>query len=211
MIHWWLCADPVAAGPWLAPQERRVLDGLRVDKRRRDWLLGRWTAKSLIRTYLQRKNGADVDISHIAVLADDDGAPHAVVAGHRLAASISISHSHATAFCALSASGSIGADIEKIEARSELFVADYLTVEEQSAVASTPTPDRARLINAIWSAKESILKARRTGLREDPRSICCLPRYEETAWQRVATPGRDGTNAWWRSTPDHVLTVAAIG
>jgi len=210
VIRWWLCEGPVSAGPWLAPQERGVLAGLRVEKRRADWLIGRWTIKNLIRTTLKRTNGADVDLSHIAVLAGDDGAPHAVVAGRPLHGSVSISHSHGVAFCALAEHGDVGADIERVEPRSPRFVADYFTPEERSAVASAVPIERDRLANAIWSAKESVLKARKTGLRDDPRSISCLPRNDGAAWRAVSTPSNSDVTAWWRETHDHVLTLAVL-
>ena len=44
----WLtaCAADVPAGDaWLSAAERHVQSGLRIEKRRADWRLGRWTAK----------------------------------------------------------------------------------------------------------------------------------------------------------------------
>ena len=37
--------DLPSALSWLGEKEQEVLAGLRFEKRRQDWLLGRWTAK----------------------------------------------------------------------------------------------------------------------------------------------------------------------
>ena len=60
---------------WLTGDERAVLAGLAVAKRRADWRLGRWTAKALLSTVL----GAPP--ARVTVAAADDGAPEAFVDG----------------------------------------------------------------------------------------------------------------------------------
>ena len=63
----------------------------------------------------------------------------------------------------------LGCDLEVIEPRSEEFVADYFTTEEQKMVSQAPIADRSKLLALLWSAKESALKALREGLRFDTR------------------------------------------
>ena len=60
---------------WLTGGERAVLAGLAVAKRRADWRLGRWTAKSLLAAVL------DVPLDRVEVRAADDGAPDVFVDG----------------------------------------------------------------------------------------------------------------------------------
>ena len=65
----------------------------------------------------------------------------------------------------------LGCDLEEIEPRSAGFVADYFTQREAAAVAAVPATARDIAVNLLWSAKEAVLKARRTGLRSDTRSV----------------------------------------
>jgi hypothetical protein len=59
----------------------------------------------------------------------------------------------------------------QVEARSEGFIADYLSADEQALVARTSPAERSALVTLFWSAKESALKALRTGLRLDTRCV----------------------------------------
>jgi 4'-phosphopantetheinyl transferase len=89
MIHWLLnsIADIpalVQANPpldWLCEAERLRLDGLRVEKRRRDWMLGRWTAKQLLQAYCQQAHGFRPPLEALIVgRVQDTGAPVAALA-----------------------------------------------------------------------------------------------------------------------------------
>jgi 4'-phosphopantetheinyl transferase len=170
----------------LHPLEEAHLAGLRVVKRRREWLLGRWTAKQLVRMYLTRQGGQALpSLATILILADADGAPYAALASSasaradafvRLPLSLSISHSGDRALCALDdrPGVTVGADIERIEPRAWGFVEQFFTATERAAVAAAVT-ERDAFITAVWSAKEAVLKALRLGLRVDTRQLSCLP------------------------------------
>jgi 4'-phosphopantetheinyl transferase len=67
-------ANGLAPAGLLAPEERERYETFRVPKRRRDWLLGRWTAKQLGRLYLTL-DGAPRRADEIVVRADSDGSP----------------------------------------------------------------------------------------------------------------------------------------
>ncbi len=86
-------------------------------------------------------------------------------------------------------------------------------------VAQASAAEQPALVTAIWSAKEAILKALRTGLRLDTRTIQCLmpvtlPVTDE--WQVFApeipdelAPGATW-QGWWRRPlqhPDFILTL----
>lgn len=118
MIHWLIqsfddCPEILRSDvppAWLGPAERRRLAGFRVDKRRRDWLLGRWTAKNLVQRYLAETRDERPALNEIYIGADPDGAPYAARCEgeggwgdlfERLPVSLSISHSHGVAFCGL--------------------------------------------------------------------------------------------------------------
>ncbi len=86
---------------------------------------------------------------------------------------LTISHSGHLALCAL-ASGPglrVGADLEKIEPRTETFILDYFTPAECQLVEAASAESRAVLVTLIWSAKEAMLKALGVGLRWDTRMV----------------------------------------
>jgi 4'-phosphopantetheinyl transferase len=185
---------------WLSPAEQQRT--FKAEKRRRDWLLGRWTAKNLVQRYLAQTTGETPALDEIFIGADADGAPYASCEGReascegRLPVSLSISHSHGTAFCGLvetplaqrcegqedrpsplAPRPSLGCDLELIEPREGNFRDNFFTAEEVAAVRALREQDAAQddiLTTAIWSGKEAVLKALREGLRIDTRRITCL-------------------------------------
>ncbi|MCB0044826.1 MAG: 4'-phosphopantetheinyl transferase superfamily protein [Caldilineaceae bacterium] len=234
MIHWLVQTanenpDIARGAPppdLLSEREAAQLATLRVIKRRRDWLLGRWTAKALLQQALAEKR---LSLTQILIDNDADGAPFASIENRgrlqRLDWSLSISHSHGAAFCAAHpASGreeryAIGADLEFIEQREANFVQDYFTAVEAERVSLASPGARDAVITGIWSAKEAALKALRTGLRLSTRRIeCLLPGLlpADDVWHPFtlhapdeATPGVSWSG-WWRRPvqhPDFVMTL----
>jgi hypothetical protein len=133
----WLADVPPDDG-WLSPGEREVLAGLRVEKRRSDWRLGRFTAKTAVARWL------GVPISHVEIVAAADGAPEARLDGGAAPVSPSLSHHAERALVVVGdAATSLGCDLELIEPRSRAFVSDWSL--RQSARWST-VPVRA----ATW-------------------------------------------------------------
>ncbi|HEU4734661.1 MAG TPA: 4'-phosphopantetheinyl transferase superfamily protein, partial [Kofleriaceae bacterium] len=156
-------ADLPGSLAWLAPDERARLDAMHVAKRRDDFLLGRWTAK---RALAARLSPAP-PLAALAIRPAADGAPEAYLDGAALPVTLSLSHSAGRALAAVCDAGTaLGADLERVEPRSELLVDEFFTPGEAAHIAACPPPGRDRAITLIWSAKESALKARRTGLRE---------------------------------------------
>ena len=204
-------------------------DGLKSDKRRHDWLLGRWTGKRLVR----RAIGNGIPLDGIEILAADNGAPvvsiqYSVSWGSSPLATthfqlptvtLSISHSANRAFCGVAQGDGIpfGVDIEWIENRTETFVRDYFVLDEIALVEGTSPPLRAGMVTAIWSAKEAALKAIRVGLSADTFSVHCLPRGDgwkswfpvEIVWDedKLKHPAH-ALSSWWRIEDGFVLTVA---
>jgi 4'-phosphopantetheinyl transferase len=203
VIYWHLCpgaprtVEGSAYPDFLSASEIDTYAGLRFPKRRHEWLLGRWTAKQLLRRSIEAY--CDLPLPAISVAADPDGAPYLAVEGEgRLPASLSISHRAGRAFCALSPtiSPSIGVDLEQIEPRSAAFVHDFFTADEAARVWDCPDSDRDTLVTVIWSAKEAMLKALREGLRLDTRlvEIGPVPRIEQTPPDSIA--GAAAVSPW---------------
>ena len=236
MIHWLVQSTNECAGLFdgsipaglLSQPEQTRLAALKSDKRRSDWLLGRWTAKHLLQAYVEQHTNTRLPLDAITVANDSNGAPFAsITADIRLdnPPELSISHSNDWAFCALSPDNQvqIGADIELIEPRSWRFVEDYFTAEEIERVLAAPAEYHDTLITAIWSAKEAVLKALQLGLTVSTRQVICLPEQNhlETNWFTIDVDCNPNLlrykneqlfqiTGWWRVMDNYVLTLAAF-
>lgn len=194
---------------WLRPNESEVQAALRVQKRRTEWRLGRFAAKHAVAVRL----GGDP--AEIEVRAAPDGAPEAFRNGELLPLAISISHRLDRAICAV-ADGEIavGCDLELIERREDVFVTDFFTESERRAVVNAAPHERDALITLIWSAKESVLKALREGLRVDTRDIEVENPEVPDAKRWTPIKLRDGRSGetysgWALSEGGYLVTVAA--
>jgi 4'-phosphopantetheinyl transferase len=205
------------ADDWLSPNEQALLNAMRFAQRRNDWRLGRWTAKNALALYfLYLKLPSDPQVlASIEIRAAPSGAPEAYLSNQPAAATISLSHRAGMAACAVTAAGlELGCDLERVEARSEAFVADYFTTAEQSLIAHASVADRPRLLAILWSAKESALKALHQGLRLDTRSVIVSPSealWNLHGWSAMRVSQADGRTfcGWWQHADGLVRTVVA--
>ncbi|HET7784419.1 MAG TPA: 4'-phosphopantetheinyl transferase superfamily protein [Myxococcales bacterium] len=201
MIHALLKSARPPSLDFLAAGERARAASMHVARRRDEFLLGRWAAKSLIASVLDCAPGPSLEVRAAA-----SGQPLAFLEGAPLRLSISISHREGLALAALDDQGSpLGADLEHLEPRSAAFVRDYFTELETEAVARG---DPELVANLIWSAKESALKALGTGLAADTRSIEVELGPELAGpWQPLLIRGAPGLQGFWRRHGGHVLTI----
>ena len=207
-------SDLPPANDWLSTAETICLAGLRFAKRRDDWRLGRWTAKQAVASYLNLPDNCS-DLARIEIRPAASGAPEAFVDNFRASATISLSHRNGRALCAVAPSGvDLGCDLEIVEPRSEAFVADYFTTEEQELIASTSPADKSQMVALFWSAKESALKALREGLRLDTRSVSVTLADSSGAaarWNPLSVRTLDGSSfrGWWRNSNGILRTLVA--
>lgn len=214
---YWLTggADDVPPGSdWLGGRELEKLEQMRFTKRRADWRLGRWTAKRAVCSFLSLSDSV-AEPSAVEIIAAADGVPELFVSGVTSHATVSISHSHGTGFCVLSPGGlAVGCDVEAIEPRAGRFAADYFTSSEILTIERASGEDRVLLTTLVWSAKESALKALRTGLDRDTRSVEVRDVAAESGangWKRLAIDCDGGENqffGWWRGEGKLVYTIA---
>jgi 4'-phosphopantetheinyl transferase len=210
-------ADVPAGEEWLSAGEALRLNAIPFAKRRNDWRLGRWTAKSACAAYL--KAPADPQVfREIEIRPAPSGVPELFFRNNPATVTISLSHRAGTALCAVAPSGvALGCDLEVVEPRSDAFLADYFTAEEQALVARAPVADRSRLLALLWSGKESALKALREGLRLDTRCVIVDP--VDALWQANSLNGwkplrvhhTEGQiyHGWWQYSGNLVRTVVA--
>jgi 4'-phosphopantetheinyl transferase len=228
--------DVPAENDWLSANETLCLNSMRFPKRRTDWRLGRWTAKRALAICLTRPTHPEA-LAGIEILASRSGAPEVVLTGQPAAVTISLSHRGGAAVCAVALSGAaLGCDLELIEPRSDCFVADYFTTEEQAFVAGAAAADRFRRLALLWSGKESTLKALHEGLRLDARCVQAIPLDEQfteasakggchvspastrpssndfTGWHPLQVRYRLGAvfSGWWQQSASLVRTIVSI-
>jgi 4'-phosphopantetheinyl transferase len=199
---------------WLSENEAVCLSGLRFAKRRADWRLGRWTAKRALSVCLNMPGHPQL-FKKMDIRPAPSGAPEVFFADQPSAVTISLSHRDGVAACAVAMSGvEMGCDLEIIEPRSDAFVADYFTPEEQAMVARASAEDRPRLLALLWSAKESALKALHEGLRLDTRCVAVsllAAAFDLNGWSplQVRYTGGQVFHGWWQNTDNILRTVVA--
>ena len=216
-VYWLeqVVADMPADTNWLGSGEALCLSNLRVAKRRADWLLGRWTAKRALAVFLNLADDLG-SLAGIEICAAPSGAPEAFVAHRPLAVTISLSHSSGKALCVLApGTAALGCDVERIEPRSQGFVDDYFTSQEQALIEQSSALDRSTLETLLWSGKESTLKALHCGLRLDTRSVIVEPedmpcRLGDWHPLRVRYIEHCGVfQGWWKVADDFVRTLVS--
>lgn len=218
MSEAWLFVQDEGAVPdhdaWLSGAELERMGGMRFPKRRGDYRLGRWTAKCAVAGYL----GHDLSIEAlggIVIGSDGEGAPEAFVEGGRAPCAISLSHREGRALCAVAGPGAeLGCDLERVERRSSAFVEQFLADSEAATVESAPEPYRSRAATLYWSAKESALKALRTGLAVDTRDVVVelggKPKPRSWLPLEVRVPGEEEALAgWWMQDAGWLLTMVS--
>lgn len=225
VVYWRLRAagpgdnDAALVNKILRPSERQVLAGLKSDKRRRDWLLGRLAAKELLQRLAQQQTWQTADLSDITIDSRADGSPAAGPPGlPPLTLSISHSHDHAVCAVVLEPDRPLGVDLEWVEPRARGFAADFFTTVEQLLVATAGEAAQPAIVTAIWSAKEAALKAVRLGLTADTRSVSIRLSPEEASpdeWAPLAVGWDEARltrplpelTGWWRLLDGFALTL----
>jgi 4'-phosphopantetheinyl transferase len=190
---------------WLTAGERARLASLRIPKRRAEWRAGRFAARQAVSLAL------GTPATTVSVRAARDGAPEAYVDGHLAAASVSISHSNGRALCLVARPRQpMGCDLERVEPRADVFARDWFLPSELDLVERFAPAARDLVVTIVWSAKESALKAVRSGLRRDTRSVeVTLGRRTRRGWRELCVADLEGgalLRGWWRTSADCVVT-----
>ncbi|MCG6957562.1 MAG: 4'-phosphopantetheinyl transferase superfamily protein [Gemmatimonadetes bacterium] len=213
-LIWATVGEVPAVEGWLTDREAEVYRGLSFSRRAADWRLGRWVAKGAVAAALDRDAA---ERRGIEVLASPGGAPVARVVepGSEVHVAVSLSHCGGLGFAAATHGRlRLGCDVEAIEPRSEEFVRDYFTADEQRWILAAGA-DASFRANLLWSAKESALKALGEGLRMDTRSVeveaVAPPGDSPDAWRPLAVEAPGGTSfpGLWRTEEGRVWTVVA--
>ncbi len=147
-----------AAEEFLSSRELKAYGDFKVEKRKREWLGGRYALKKLASGFFI------FDIKQIEVRNKPSGQPVlGVPGGSNLP--VSITHCGDFAAAAIATSGlGIGVDMEAIEPRSRAWAEQSFAPEEISSWAPI-------FLTELWAKKEAVLKFMGVGLSLDTRDI----------------------------------------
>lgn len=211
--------DVAADLSWLTERERLRLERARFTKRRNEYLLRRWTGKQAVAVAVGMPRDL-VTLGRIAMLNHPGGAPYVEIDGRPGGMDVSLSDRAGTAVALVGESGTgpgtLGIDVEVVEARTEGFVRDFLTEGEAAYVRARRERDGddgwAESANLIWSAKEAALKVLRVGLRADTRTVAVTvdERRRPDGWAALTVTSVRGHvfPGWWRRDGVFLLTLA---
>lgn len=151
----------------LSFRENALYRALKTEKRRKDWLAGRWAAKTLLARMLEVE-----DMREIEVLPDREGRPQPRAAGGMGAGwTLTITHSGAFAAAAVDAlGGPVGLDLETVEERDPAIIPVAFHPSELGAALDPSTLTR------MWTVKEAVLKFLGLGLTCDLTEVRVSPR-----------------------------------
>jgi len=169
------CEAGLLAAQILSPGERAHWDSMRaVEKRRREWLMGRAVAKEAVRLLLERDLHLHLAPPEIEIQPDAYGCPQVNLVGQapspargsqpRCALSIAHSDGAAVALASLAADTLVGVDLEGLSRRREDFEAIAFSPDERSLIAALAPELRDEWALRLWSAKEAVGKAIGRGL-----------------------------------------------
>jgi len=172
------CEPNVLADLILSPREREHWRSMRgVEKRRREWLLGRYVAKEAVRPLLEKNLDLHLSPEEIEIMPDPYGRPLVKYCGSGpdplvcagppgRASSLSIAHSHGTAvaLAVLDPETRVGIDLESLSHRREDFEAIAFSPDERSLLAALPGDLHQEWALRMWCAKEAVGKALGRGL-----------------------------------------------
>ena len=144
----------------LSASERAFLSSVRLAKRRREYIAGRFAARTLAAGMM------GVRPEEVALVVRDDGSP--AIEGARF--NISIAHTRSVACAAIAAGIPVGIDVEEIKKRDpDLF--RFVLHEAEYDLLETLPVDRDRTLILCWTLKEAVLKGMRTGFRCSPKTL----------------------------------------
>lgn len=157
---------------WLADAEIRHYEELAkhaVDKRCRQWLLGRYAAKVACRRWLEEQGRPVVDWRAIQISNAPNGMPILSLDGMKDSHAISIAHTGDEAIAVVAAAGNlVGLDLETRVAHTNLpGLAKRISSEQeyQQWFANATEEEMAEGFLQLWLAKEATAKCTGVGLQ----------------------------------------------
>lgn len=174
---------------WLDPQERQRLGRFRFNRHRQEFLHGRALTRFVLAHYLDVKPG------DLVFSSSENGKPH--VAGDA-PVHFNLTHSHGTCVLAVSVAGSVGVDLERVDTGNDRtgIAERYFSKTERDFLRVLPETERRSMFTAMWTLKESYIKATGQGLSLPLSHFTCEIRPPEL---RLLLPGESADGNSWHS------------
>jgi 4'-phosphopantetheinyl transferase len=157
-VHVWHVRIPIsghhldAALACLDAGERACLDDLPDGPRRREFLAGRATTRTILGSYL------GLPASAVALRRTRSGKPELAGGGSDL--HFNVSHSGCLALVAVARAIPVGVDVEGVRRRGTLGLASrYFSSAEVEWIRSQPPETRRTAFLRLWTRKEAVVKA----------------------------------------------------
>lgn len=125
-----------------------------------------------------------------------------------LSLEFNISHSSSLFLCGVSYQTQIGVDIQEVYPLSGLrwILQNYFSPVEQRYLGSLSGASFQNALFAIWTAKESYLKASGAGFRRSPGGCSLLPDLSNSKFQLIDPCGKIQTGSEWTIIPVETLS-----
>lgn len=201
----------------LSEREKLVFSKIIANKQP-DWLLGRLAAKLAGKAHLEKNSLQVIEPGDLEVIPQLTGGPKLfLLAGSQFVVTkalprLSIAHTKGEmAVAAAVGSNScvgLGVDIEFVREFTFDFQRGFMTTQEFSYISSLPKIEQPIASTALWTLKESYLKATGVGLRQNPRSIDLLACLKKQESFKVAVLGGWAEGSWTQL--DHKVIVSHI-
>jgi phosphopantetheinyl transferase len=147
---------------YLHGKEQNYLKRLTSDKRKREWLGGRFAARYAATQLLSRSAGVELDWTRLSIDYDNDGRPFLDFQDKNITLpDISISHSADMAAAMAISTGLCGIDIQKITGRVAKVRERFCSDHEEKTILSVfgETTDKHIIgLTGLWAAKEALRK-----------------------------------------------------
>jgi 4'-phosphopantetheinyl transferase len=188
--------------PFLSGEERVRASRFRTTELRLRFIV----AHGALRHILARYTGAHP--SQVSLACTGTGKPF--VPGSPLA--FNLSHSDGLAICAVTPTGEIGADVERVRPidDADSLAEQYFAVDERREYQAFSPHDRVAAFYSIWTRKEAFVKATGAGLNRELQSFVVEVSPEVTRPHLTSTvdpPGRWTLRAF-RPRPGYIAAVA---
>ncbi|MGO8080628.1 4'-phosphopantetheinyl transferase family protein [Rhizobium leguminosarum] len=186
----------------LSPDERERAATYRFDRDRTSFVAGRYLLRRLLSVH--------TGISPSKLLLSPDNRGKLRLEGRERPHFSLANTDGLVAVAVASGCDHLGIDCERADTEIEAAAVDsYCSADERRCLAELPARERARAAIALWTLKESHLKALGVGLRENPRNVAF-------SWKDgipVMVDGGDRDRRWHHrlveSGSQHVVALAA--
>ena len=180
----------------LSKKEKKYLETITHEKRRREFTAGRILARTHAAALL------DLPPQKVKLDICEDGSLDLTDTPY----SISLAHSKQGACAAIGFNTQVGIDLETIAERHENLY-QFILSEEEYPLLDTLALDRDRILILCWTLKEATLKGMRTGFRCSPKKLK-LHIDTENQVAEITVPGNEVWQATYMECDGAFLTVS---